>query len=581
MIALKLKSALFRLRPLPKFDSRRACKNDDRNQAGVHQGMHNTLDSFSWNRQSKTQKVSEKPSRRHAPCWSSRTRLEGNRCSLSEFQRFSGFNLLVGLFVIVSSLLIFPKHLWAEELAVSQPGALFTPNRQADQPTTLPNTIDLAGELGEIEPLLPSIYLGLRLFPTLPKLIGLYGPQHYLIVVQNSDELRATGGFISAVGVLTLEQGRIANLDFVDSYDLYHVGREYPPAPPPVAEFMGIPYILFRDANWSPDFPTTAAALRSLYREETRLLVDGIVTVDLHAMEAIVGALEPLQLSNSEEPLTGANVVAQVKAFWTQPEEGETITDVGLWDWWEQRKNFIPALATAMVQKLGSGTVDYVAVGMAVEKSLNERAIQIWLADEEAATQLRQLGWDGSLQPQDGADYLALINTNMGYNKVNAAVEQTLSYAVTWPDGAAAPGEAIVTIDYHHPRTVADHECDLTPRYGTEYEDLVNRCFFNYVRLYVPGGSELMATTGLQADSIRSQRGEKRTTVFSGYFILLPGESNQVQFQYQLPNTLTPETYKLLVQRQSGSGPLPLSLSIEGEDTVMVEHTENLYWMQP
>ena len=280
-----------------------------------------------------------------------------------------------------------------------------------------PDVPDLSQQLSAIEPLLPSLYLGMELFPSLPKLIGLHEPQRYLLVVQNSDELRATGGFISALGLLTLENGRVADLEFVDSYRLYRADQEYPPAPAPLADYMGIPYLLFRDANWSPDFPTTAALLQVLYRQETGVSVDGIVTVDLHAVEAIIGALAPLQVPNSPEPLTGANVIAQVKAMWTQPDEGQTITDVGLGAWWGQRKDFIPTLAAAVVAKLQSGGIDYVAVAVAVEQALNERSIQIWLADKDAAFQLARLGWDGSLQVLPNADYLGLIDTNMGYKQ--------------------------------------------------------------------------------------------------------------------------------------------------------------------
>jgi hypothetical protein len=452
-----------------------------------------------------------------------------------------------------------------------QPAVLPTPTVVLPEP-------DLARQLGAIEPLLPSLYLGTLLFPTLPQLIGLYEPQRYLLVVQNSDELRATGGFISALGVLTLDQGQLAGLDFVDSYRLYRADQTYPPAPAPMDQFMGIPYLLFRDANWSPDFPTTATLLRAIYQQETGTTIAGIVTVDLHALALIVGALAPLQMPNAPEPLTGANVLAQVKAMWAQPEEGETITDVGLGQWWGQRKNFIPALAGAVMEKLRSGGIDYTAMALAVEQALNERSIQIWLADKAAAAQLAALGWDGGLQVPKQSDYLGLIDTNMGYNKANAAIERALAYTVTWPTDSTAPATATVTIDYRHPLTVPDHTCDLTPRYGEDYQDLVERCFFNYVRLYVPLGSTLVATEGLQADSVRSTRGEAGTQVFAGYFILPPGEATRVRFQYQLPAALTPTTYRLLVQRQAGSGPLPLRLTIGDAQTTTTLRMNTLRW---
>lgn len=459
---------------------------------------------------------------------------------------------MVSLGLLLLLFIMFPSVTYAQQLPLPQPAQT-------------PETPALAEELREIEPLLPSLYLGLRLFPTLPKLIGLHGPQTYLIVVQNSDELRATGGFISALGVLTLDQGRIAALDFADSYRLYRDNGEYPPAPPAMRDWMGIHYLLFRDGNWSPDLPTTAKLLRSLYREETGITVDGIVTVDLYALQHIVGALAPLQLPNSTTPLTEANVLTQVKALWSQPAEGETITDVGLGQWWGQRKDFIPALAAAVMEKLQHGGVDYIAVAKAAEDALNERSIQIWLADETAANQLAMLGWDGRIQTQPGSDYLSLIDTNMGYNKANAAIERALHYSVTWPT-ADGPATATVTIEYQHPLLIPNHVCDITPRYGADYEDLVERCFFNYVRLYVPQGSTLLATSGLEEGSVGTSRGEHNTQIFAGYFILPPGQSQRVQFHYQLPATLTPTDYTLWIQRQSGSGPLPLTLTIGGEE---------------
>ena len=38
-----------------------------------------------------------------------------------------------------------------------------------------------------------------RLGPEMPALLGMDGPMHYLVLVQNNHELRATGGFIAAI----------------------------------------------------------------------------------------------------------------------------------------------------------------------------------------------------------------------------------------------------------------------------------------------------------------------------------------------------------------------------------------------
>ena len=69
--------------------------------------------------------------------------------------------------------------------------------------------------LRQADELLPLGQSGLRLAPHLPALLGVDGPRRYLILAQNEDELRATGGFLTGAGVVTVENGRIAELSFM------------------------------------------------------------------------------------------------------------------------------------------------------------------------------------------------------------------------------------------------------------------------------------------------------------------------------------------------------------------------------
>jgi hypothetical protein len=75
----------------------------------------------------------------------------------------------------------------------------------------------------------------------------------------------------------------------------------------------------------------------------------------------------------------------------------------------------------------------------------------------------------------------------------------------------------------------------------------------------------LLASSGLLEGSVNSQRGEGGAQLFSGYFILSPGASNTVIFQYRLPPTITADNYALLVRRQAGSGPLPFAATVNGQ----------------
>ena len=422
----------------------------------------------------------------------------------------------------------------------------------------LPPTI--AGRLLQLQQATPLMSAGLQMAPQLPALIGFKGRQTYLILVQNNHELRATGGFITAIGTITVEEGEILDLDFVDSYKLVSEDGAYPNAPEAMQRYMGIPIMLLRDVNWSPDLPTTAQLALALYEQETGIVADGIVTVDLDAVAILVDALGPLRTPGTETPITGDNVIELVKQFWDQPVELQSTEKDN--EWWRQRKDFMPTLAAAALQRLESGKVDTLALLQAGQLALERRSVQIWLPNPEIEPVLAGLGWDGRLNPPRTGDYLALIDTNMGYNKVDSVIQRRIIHSITWPQTPGEAAQASTTIVYRHPLDVPNHACDITPRYGLTYDDMTMRCYFNFVRLYTPGGSTLVDTSGLDEAFGTGQRAEGGAQVFSGYMVLRPGKERVVTFNYLLPPSITEENYSLVIQRQSGSAPLTVGIDV-------------------
>lgn len=410
--------------------------------------------------------------------------------------------------------------------------------------------------------------------PHLDWLLGVDAPRHYLLLVQNNHELRATGGFISAFGYLVLDSGRIAGIDFADSYDLFSMQSEYPPAPEPMEQYMGIQLLVPRDANWSPDLPTAAADIVRLYRQDSGRSVDGIITLDLNTVRHLVAALEPLSVPGVGNPITAANLQAELIRLWEQPPAGQDAPPAGAQpasesasgDWWSRRKDFVPLVAGAILQRMEAGRFDAPALVTAIAAALDDRSLQVWLDQPQLQQVLAAFGWDGGLHPQPGADYLAVVDANLGYNKVDAAIGRQLDYQVSWPEGPAAGARAVLTLTYTHGAAGTDPGCDPTPRYGAGYADLIARCYFDYVRVYVPAGSRLIDVDGIAPETVTSMPGEQGTQQFAGYFVTAPGSVKTITFTYRLPPALSPQDYGLLIQRQSGTNPLRLHVNVAGAE---------------
>ncbi|MDY7080756.1 MAG: DUF4012 domain-containing protein, partial [Chloroflexota bacterium] len=167
----------------------------------------------------------------------------------------------------------------------------------------------LARETALLEQGLPLLQAGLSAATIVPDLLGMDEPRTYLVVALNEDELRPGGGFISGVGEVWLEAGQLVTMTFRDSYAVDDFTQPYPDPPEPMRRYMGIDLWVFRDSNWSPDFPTAARQAISLYRPGYPVSVDGVIALDQQAVQALVSAVGPLKLEGVDEPVTGETII--------------------------------------------------------------------------------------------------------------------------------------------------------------------------------------------------------------------------------------------------------------------------------
>lgn len=411
----------------------------------------------------------------------------------------------------------------------------------------------------------PWMKLGFELAPVIPTLAGADQPRTYLLIAQNNDELRATGGFISAVGTLTVAQGRITDLKFEDSYAVDDFTKSYPDAPDPLERYMLAYVWVFRDANWSPDFPASAQKMIELYQVSRNVPVDGVIAVDQLALQDIVGALEPVTVAGWDDPVTKKNVIELIRQSWS-PDKDFTGWDA---EWWKNRKGFVSDLASAIKKRVEESPqdVEWVKFGQTLLRTLEQRRVQIWLANPEAQALIQQQGWDGSIK-QAEADYLFVVDTNMGFNKVNAVAQTSLNYQVDLTDLNNIQADLSVTLQ--NPSKKGTDPCDPTPHYGPDYWEITNRCYWDYLRVYAPSGANLLHATPhpIAGKFLLTQQDEPAqvTTLPAeggksvwGTLLLVPrGESQETSFTYTLPATVAQKTesgwrYQLLVQKQAGT----------------------------
>lgn len=429
--------------------------------------------------------------------------------------------------------------------------------------------------LDKLDELLPLAQLSLQAAQLLPDALGAEQRKTYLLVAQNEDEIRPTGGFISSVGVLVVDRGEIVELSFEDSYAVDNwLDHAYPPVPMPFQRVMGDGLWLFRDANWSPDWPSSARQAATLYQINSEIPIDGVVAVDQQAVQLLVGPLAPLQVRQDMAPVTSDNIREFMRQSWFNPSQGVPE------QWMQYRKAFIGELAATMQQKLLSdpASVDLSALFAALLTALDERHILLYFEDSELARLVHGAKWDGAIRSDPG-DYLMVVDANMGFNKANAVVSQQILYEVSLGESI----EGNVTLTYTHSGSYANEPCRQEPLYDGAidgYSDLINRCYWDYVRIYPAAGAQPLGGTAqpVSGDVLISRLdwpGEVVVTQEPGnrlsmanLMLLDHGSTQEIGFWYLLPHSVLTSDgdrrqYRLLVQKQPGTLGHPLRVVVQ------------------
>ena len=429
-----------------------------------------------------------------------------------------------------------------------------TARARLDNDRLSPRTQALAARFDRYEPLLHSALQGLI---ALPDLLGADGPNTYLVLAQNNHELRATGGFISGVGLVRIDKGQVTELRFQDSYAVDDLSQPHPPAPAPLRRLMGSSLLFLRDANWWPNFATSAKVAADLYRQDQGQDIDGVLAVDLASLRLLLEATGPLSIPGYEQPVGSDNLIETVMDYWQAPRLSAPGKDGS--DWWQHRKDVAADLLAALVTHLMGSTPasDLPALATAMGQALEQRHVALYVKSRSSQALLEDLGWSGNQRPTEG-DYLMVVDSNVGFNKVNPNIEQAIDHHVTLePSGA---GMSHLVLSYRHLVERPTPACRHESYYGDEYADLMERCYWDYVRVYLPHGSEVLNMQG--GDEPYEVYEENGYTVVATSFLLANGQARCIELTYRPGFRASPGGYSLLVQKQGGTAAVPLRVTI-------------------
>ena len=303
------------------------------------------------------------------------------------------------------------------------------------------------------------------LAPVAGPVLGANGNRTYLIVAQNSAELRSSGGFPGSMGTLEIRDGEIILNDFSKVYDVLTDTN------PSSVSITDEEYALFgaasmdcpRDAGIDPDFTRVASIWAASYEERNVAHLDGVISITPSVVQDILAIVGPVTLSDGTE-LTGSNAtkVLQSDIYWKYLAEGAdpdgtggAVTDALFAQAAHETFN-------KLFSNLNADTLIKFASCMA--KDMEDRTVMFWLTDEGEQAILASLDCSGALnddpmRPELGVFFSLWVGSKMGWyvdidnqvleSKKNADGSYTYKMQTTFTDTVsseeiASGGEYII-----------------------------------------------------------------------------------------------------------------------------------------
>ncbi len=370
----------------------------------------------------------------------------------------------------------------------------------------------------------------------------------YLIIFQNSDEMRATGGFIGTYGVLKITDGAIKKLQIESIYNLDGSIYDQIAAPGPLQPDIkkwGI-----RDANWFADFPTSAKKLLQFF-EKGRETADGVLAFTPQFFANLLELTGPIEMPDYNVTLTVDNFqeIVQLK---TSVEYDKQLN---------QPKKFLADFAPAFLDRLKNLTKEeWLAMLQIINDNLNAKNILIYSADANVQDKIINAGVAGEIAKTE-SDYLAIINSNLGGTKTDLKVKQSVAIESKLRDS----GEIVNTLRITRANLSEQPNKDFMRVLVPEGSKLISAKGFDDLPQFSSVAEGFESDSDLTAwDKAQSFEGnvyartEAGKTEFSGWLQTSAITAKTVTLTYLLPfkldlNALSSSApFSLLFQKQPG-----------------------------
>jgi hypothetical protein len=384
--------------------------------------------------------------------------------------------------------------------------------------------------LHDLDPLLSMTDYAALTTEDLPSLVAALGndkPTRYLVLFQNSEEMRPAGGFPGTMGIVTVERGQVRSWEVFNAHSLSEVqfDQRKTVLPQPFAMETYIPTdgLFLHDANWWADFPTSARTIMQMYSETDWPPIDGVIAIEPAVIGELLRVTGTLSVDVDGVPrkINAGNFVAEIERQRLLRSEGDKTA--------KHHKEVLELIGQQIVERLkATDRRAMPSLARRLKAAADRRDIQIYTNSDAINARLAERQWNGAIQPGPDIPSLAVTFANLVTNKASGRMQPSMSATI----GPAENGQRQVKLDI-----TATHTGPFDPDPNALYTGFQRW----WVDVYLPEGATLVSADPLRQPAPDAPDG-------GSYLIeIFPEQERSIALTFSMP-----ATDRLTLRRQPG-----------------------------
>jgi len=236
-------------------------------------------------------------------------------------------------------------------------------------------------------------------------------PHSFLILLQNTQELRASGGFMGSYARIDLQNGKINNLKIQDIYEPDGQFTGFVEAPVGAQKYLsGGEGLRLPDSNWHPDLPTSAQTTLSYFAFGKEQKIESAIALNVDLIEKLLLIMGEVYLPDYGVTVTADNLSALARADREEFFAGS-----------KQKANFLTALFDNLKLKLENlDRSQQKEILELIKVALETKNIQLFSTNQNLQKIFTKTNIAGELRALDSdAFYFYSLESNVGINKAN------------------------------------------------------------------------------------------------------------------------------------------------------------------